>query len=216
MMKIVQLLAATTAALTVATAAHGAATVVASTPYAFNVYPVGYDNDVITFDAGGAPYTLTGPADVRSGSQSNIAAAPATSATTDDTTNYLAAFPTTSELSGFGLRNGVSLYWGSIDGYNSLSLYNGATLVGTITGAMASVNPNGDQDSAITNRRVTIAADGAFDRIRFDTGQNAFEVDNIGFSAAVPEPATWAMMIMGFGLTGAAMRRRGTARLASC
>lgn len=26
--------------------------------------------------------------------------------------------------------------------------------------------------------------------------------------AAVPEPATWAMMIFGFGLVGAAMRRR--------
>ena len=31
-----------------------------------------------------------------------------------------------------------------------------------------------------------------------------------GFSGAVPEPATWAMMIMGFGLTGAMMRRRPT------
>jgi len=29
-------------------------------------------------------------------------------------------------------------------------------------------------------------------------------------SAAVPEPATWAMMIGGFGLVGAAMRRRST------
>jgi hypothetical protein len=31
---------------------------------------------------------------------------------------------------------------------------------------------------------------------------------------AVPEPATWAMMIGGFGLAGAAMRRRNTARAA--
>lgn len=28
--------------------------------------------------------------------------------------------------------------------------------------------------------------------------------------AAVPEPATWAMMLVGFGLLGATMRRRGT------
>jgi PEP-CTERM motif len=34
--------------------------------------------------------------------------------------------------------------------------------------------------------------------------------DNVTISAgAVPEPATWAMMIMGFGLVGAGMRRRG-------
>ncbi|MBT9472342.1 MAG: PEPxxWA-CTERM sorting domain-containing protein [Phenylobacterium sp.] len=31
---------------------------------------------------------------------------------------------------------------------------------------------------------------------------------SIGVSSAVPEPATWAMMIMGFGLVGSAMRRR--------
>ena len=34
------------------------------------------------------------------------------------------------------------------------------------------------------------------------------DVDNIQALAAVPEPATWAMMIAGFGLAGAAMRRR--------
>lgn len=32
-------------------------------------------------------------------------------------------------------------------------------------------------------------------------------------NAGIPEPATWAMMIMGFGLTGAAMRRRKGASL---
>ena len=41
----------------------------------------------------------------------------------------------------------------------------------------------------------------AFIRDNFVTGVNyAFQ--------AVPEPATWAMMIVGFGLAGAAMRRR--------
>ena len=32
-----------------------------------------------------------------------------------------------------------------------------------------------------------------------------------GFGVAVPEPATWALMIMGFGLAGAGLRRRRTA-----
>lgn len=37
-------------------------------------------------------------------------------------------------------------------------------------------------------------------------------IDNFSMSAqAVPEPASWAMLIAGFGLTGAAMRRRRTA-----
>lgn len=34
-------------------------------------------------------------------------------------------------------------------------------------------------------------------------------LSEVRFSSAVPEPATWAMMIMGFGLAGAALRRRG-------
>lgn len=33
----------------------------------------------------------------------------------------------------------------------------------------------------------------------------------LSYSGAVPEPASWAMMIAGFGLTGAAMRRRRVA-----
>ena len=35
-------------------------------------------------------------------------------------------------------------------------------------------------------------------------------LDNISLSV-VPEPASWAVLIAGFGLTGAMMRRRGTA-----
>jgi hypothetical protein len=38
------------------------------------------------------------------------------------------------------------------------------------------------------------------------------EIDNLHFApATVPEPATWAMMIVGFGLGGSALRRRGRA-----
>lgn len=41
-------------------------------------------------------------------------------------------------------------------------------------------------------------------------GRDAARLDNVVLtaSAAVPEPATWAMMITGFGLSGAIMRRR--------
>ncbi len=36
-------------------------------------------------------------------------------------------------------------------------------------------------------------------------------IDNVALRSAVPEPATWAMMILGFGLVGGAMRRRRSA-----
>ena len=56
---------------------------------------------------------------------------------------------------------------------------------------------------------------GAFDRVSFNfstTGSsNAFDnltVTSVAATGAVPEPATWAMMIAGFGLVGYAMRRR--------
>lgn len=41
---------------------------------------------------------------------------------------------------------------------------------------------------------------------RKNTGQAAFTVDS--FAAAAPEPATWLMMILGFGLAGTQLRRR--------
>jgi hypothetical protein len=40
---------------------------------------------------------------------------------------------------------------------------------------------------------------------------NQMGLDNVVLNAAVPEPASWALMISGFGLTGAAARRRQTA-----
>ena len=35
-----------------------------------------------------------------------------------------------------------------------------------------------------------------------------FEITSVAPGAAVPEPATWAMMIVGFGAAGALLRRR--------
>jgi hypothetical protein len=42
----------------------------------------------------------------------------------------------------------------------------------------------------------------------------AFMDPIVSFSAGVPEPASWAMMIAGFGLVGAAARRRRTVAVA--
>lgn len=42
-----------------------------------------------------------------------------------------------------------------------------------------------------------------------------FGIDNVTVTGAVPEPGTWAMMILGFGAAGAAIRRRRTAPAAA-
>lgn len=39
-------------------------------------------------------------------------------------------------------------------------------------------------------------------------GADGFKLSNLAVSPAVPEPETWAMLIAGFGLVGATMRRR--------
>ena len=106
--------------------------------------------------------------------------------------------------------NTVSLFWGSIDTYIALYLLDsGGNIFETITSSTPGVlSPgNGDQTAADTNRRVTITSDTPFYGIGFASSQNSFEVDNIKFTSAVPEPATWMMMLFGFGFMGAAMRK---------
>lgn len=41
-----------------------------------------------------------------------------------------------------------------------------------------------------------------------DMGAYGAALDNVSVTAAVPEPTTWAMMLVGFGVVGASMRRR--------
>ena len=61
-------------------------------------------------------------------------------------------------------------------------------------------------------------SDTAFTTIRFTGNDNdGFGIDNIRWASAatpgVPEPASWAMLIAGFGLVGAATRRRRAAAI---
>ena len=47
---------------------------------------------------------------------------------------------------------------------------------------------------------------------QMSSGQNAFEIDNIALTTGgVPEPSTWAMMLLGFGAIGFTIRRRKSA-----
>jgi hypothetical protein len=116
-----------------------------------------------------------------------------------------------------GLHNYIGLYWGSIDTYNLINLYNGDTLVGTITGDQVGAPANGDQANGNANRYVNISSDLSFDHVQFVTTSPAFEVDNIALTAAVPEASTWGMMILGFlgiGFLGYRRSPKATLRLA--
>lgn len=122
--------------------------------------------------------------------------------------NGVSTFTFTNALSVF------SFYWGSIDTYNKIEFLRGdGSLVQAFTGAAFAAPANGNQSASATNRRVTFGFTGAeaVKKVRFSNSPqtNAFEIDTLAI-AAVPEPATWAMMILGFGLIGGAMRSRKT------
>ena len=101
--------------------------------------------------------------------------------------------------------------WGSIDSYNTLSFFSSLGGDVVIPGSDFTNTPaNGNQVAAGTNGLFTVtgAAGEVFTSVTFASSQNSFEVDNLAAVSAVPEPATWAMMLIGFGAIGVSMRRR--------
>jgi hypothetical protein len=100
--------------------------------------------------------------------------------------------------------------WGSIDAYNSLVIHSSAGDVTVLPGTSSFPNlANGDQVAAGTNGLFMVNGNAGetFSGITLTSNQNSFEVDNLAV-AAVPEPATWAMMILGLGAMGMALRNR--------
>jgi hypothetical protein len=79
------------------------------------------------------------------------------------------------------------------------ALFNGAEIVSNSLGAQLSVN----------GATLTLSAP-----LRTTGGTYSTVVDFSGVAGAVPEPATWVMMLAGFGLTGLSTRRRRTVGVA--
>jgi hypothetical protein len=113
--------------------------------------------------------------------------------------------------------NSVSLYWGSIDSYQSLEVLDrSGNVMSTITGnSVANPNANGDQFNGGTNRRVNLAFNGGsstFGGLRFKSTQAAFEFDDIAIDARggaqVPEPSTFGLLAAGLGALGMISARR--------
>lgn len=104
----------------------------------------------------------------------------------------------------------LSFYWGSVDTYNTVTLFQADGTFTSFTGSQIGfgVDPNGNQTDNNSNVRVNFLASGrGITSIQFDSSQFAFETDSFAGSA-VPEPATWAMMLGGFGMLGFAARRK--------
>ncbi len=99
------------------------------------------------------------------------------------------------------------LLWGSVDDYNTLSFYDGAMFVGSITGAQVLGSPTGNQGVNGTVY-VNIVSDMVFDRVVATSSQFAFEFDNIALSRSNPIPEPGLLALLGLGLAGVAVARR--------
>jgi hypothetical protein len=99
----------------------------------------------------------------------------------------------------------------SNDSYNWVDLMWGDGSVSRIDGFLFPPT-NGDQSSAATNFRINAIFDPGDSRVltsaTFGGAQNSNEWSMFSAAGAVPEPASWAMLIVGFGLIGSTMRRR--------
>jgi len=105
--------------------------------------------------------------------------------------------------------------WSVTDGYTTLSSANGDTLtatssftfnIKTIRTWAWDVSGAGGSFSA----HAPLYLDSAFDShgIAYAHGNGSFTPGGGPATGGVPEPAAWALLLTGFGLTGAAMRRR--------
>lgn len=169
--------------------------------------------------SGGLGVSFTGDAGVVTGALSGKYAAPWVSggngtafgnANGADLSRYLSTGLGTVTLTMPGETNYLGLLWGSVDGYNSLTFYDGATPVGSITGSTVTGSPNGNQGVNGTYY-VNISSTLNFNRVVASSSGYAFEFDNVAYNpASVPEPAT--LGLMGLGFLGAAAARRRKAR----
>ncbi|WP_419807623.1 PEPxxWA-CTERM sorting domain-containing protein [Sphingomonas sp.] len=138
---------------------------------------------------------------------------------TSDGSSYLSVLgggSATYDLGAFNPRN-IQFDWGSTDGYNSLTVKTaGGKSYVYVPGTNFPAGTDGNQVLPGTNGVFTLKlGDDRVSSVMFASGSNSFELDNFAIAGGVPEPTTWALMIVGFGAVGGAMRRRRAPSLAT-
>jgi hypothetical protein len=101
----------------------------------------------------------------------------------------------------------------ALDGNNTVELFSRGTslgffnLVGNAAAAGAASDPS-RLEGGFTY--VNVFSDTAFDEVRFTQSAGSFALDDVRVNqvAPVPETGLWALMILGFGALGAALRFR--------
>ena len=139
------------------------------------------------------------------GSAGGVTAAPAYSATTFDAGQYLSVPGGGSATLTFAPTKELSIYVGSLDSYNTLTFggLGGVSYSGSAMGAISGAD-NGDQTGPNTNGRLVFTFASPVNSATFQSSANAFEVASV--AGVVPEPATWAMMLIGIAGMGATIR----------
>ncbi len=102
--------------------------------------------------------------------------------------------------------------WGSTDSFNTLTIHSNMGDIVLVPGTSSFPNlADGNQVIPGTNGlfEVVGSAGQVFTGMTLQSSSNSFEIDDLAIP--VPEPATWAMMIVGMGLMGVALRSRRAA-----
>ncbi len=200
-------LTAATLAL-MATSANAAVTLDGSTAYDAALAPG--QTSVVNFDnPNAAGYTFAGSIaglvyNGADGLHVNVAAPPF-----GDTSLYMALQTNQVATLNTPLLKSLSLYIGSLDPTNSITFKGTGGFSQTFLGSSLFDPATGNQSNGDNNRRFYFSFNPAdkVNQVVFTSGENSFEFDNIGaFASGVPEPATWAMMLLGFGGIGFMLR----------
>lgn len=158
------------------------------------------------FDSLAAGSSLGTNAKVYANSVPGTAARPAFGSTG----NFASVNTGGSAVFSFAPTNVFGFTLGSLDTFNAVTfLFSGGTTQ-TLTGGQLVNGPtaNGNQVAPATNGFVKYSFTGpALVGATFLSTGTAFEFDNLA-ATAVPEPAAWALMLLGFGAVGGLVRRR--------